>query len=476
MTFPSQLNGRVSEDLRLLGAEPANWIPHDQRADHDVLIVGGGQSGVAIAFALRRAGVQRASVIESQLPARTGSWRAKARMRNLRTAKANLGPDLEIPSLTFQAWYEATAGRAAYEELARIPTVAWADYLDWLREMSGVVVRYGTRLVSIEPEGQRLRVRLERDGQTVTETCRKIVLATGIAGCGEPFIPSELAGLPTHALTHTDTPIDFSALRGQTVAIVGAASAAFDAASTALEAGASSVHLFCRAAQLAPSSNMATLNYPGAQENFYHLPDAVRWTLAWHFRERSPGPTPEVVARATRFDNFHLHLGSRDLGTQWRDDAVELRTQGAVIRADRVIAGTGYRTDLSLRPELAAIAPSIALWGDRYEVPADEQGRPTVLSPYLGAGYQFLERSVGTAPWVRQIHCFNFAAITSFGRHVGDVGSIRAGVPRLVRHIVRDLFLGDLDQHVERLTGSVADELAYAAYAHSVVTPASADA
>ncbi|WP_213765524.1 SidA/IucD/PvdA family monooxygenase [Caballeronia sp. dw_19] len=475
MTPLSHLNARVSEELRLLGSEPENWIPDVAHADHDVLIVGGGQSGVAIAFALRRAGVRRTSVIESQRPARTGSWRAKARMLNLRTAKANLGPDLGIPSLTFQAWYEATAGRLAYDELARIPTTAWADYLDWLREITEVDVRHGTRLVRIERDGQRLRVHLERDGQPVTETCRRIVLATGIAGSGEPFVPPVLAKLPAHTIAHTDDPIDFAALRGRTVAIVGAASAAFDAAGTALEAGAKNVHLFCRAARLAPSSNMATLNYPGAQENFYHLPDAVRWKLAWHFRERSPGPTPEVVARATRFDNFHLHLGSTDLSAQWRDDAVEILTQGATVRADKVVAGTGYRTDVSLRQELAAILPLIALWRDRYPALADEQDRPTALSPYLGPGYQFLERTPGAEPWVRQIYCFNFAAIASFGRHVGDVGSIRAGVPRLVRHIVRDLFLGDIDQHVQRLTASVDDELSYAAYAHSVVAPESSD-
>ncbi|HEM7842899.1 TPA: NAD(P)/FAD-dependent oxidoreductase [Burkholderia multivorans] len=476
MTTLPQLNTRVSEDLRLLGLDPENWIPDVAHTDHDVLVVGGGQSGVATAFALRRAGVRRTSVIEAQPPERTGSWRAKARMVNLRTAKTNLGPDFGIPSLTFQAWYEAIAGRAAYDELERIPTGAWADYLDWLKTMTRVDVRYRTRLLGIEHDGQRFRVRLDRDGQHVTETCRKIVFATGIAGCGEPFIPAVLTSLPPHTYAHTDAQIDFTALRGKTVAVIGAASAAFDAAGTALEAGAKQVHLFCRADRLAPSSNMATLNYPGAQENFYYLPDAVRWKLAWHFRERSPGPTPEVVARATRFDNFHLHLGSTDLKVQWDGNNVGILSHGVLIRADTVIAGTGYKTDLSLRPELTAIAPLIALWRDRYSAPTEEQDRPIALSPYLGPGYQLQERVPGTAPWVRHLYCFNFAAITSFGRHVGDVGSLREGIPRLVRHIVRDLFLDDIDQHVQRLTASVNDELSFAAYAHSVVVPASLDA
>ncbi|MDR8763882.1 FAD-dependent oxidoreductase [Burkholderia multivorans] len=470
MSTLSPLNDRVREELRLLGAEPDNWVPQTPHVDHDVLIVGGGQSGVTTAFALRRAGVRRVSVVETQEPQRTGSWRAKARMINLRTAKSNLGPDLEIPSLTFQAWYEAKAGRDAYQNLVRIPTAAWADYLEWLRDITHVPVRFRTRVLNIEPVNDYLRVQLEHDGRHRTETTRRLILATGIAGSGEPFVPPALAALPRHQVAHTDDPIDFAALRDRTVAIVGAGSAAFDAAGTALEAGARHVHLFCRSAQLTASSNMSTLNYPGAQENFFHLPDATRWQLAWRFRERSPGPTQEVVERATRRDNFHLHLNSSDLTARQQQGAIGLRTGEVTVQADMVIAGTGYRTNLGLRPELASIAPFIALWRDSEAVPANERDRPAALSPYLGAGYQFQERTPGSAPWLKQIYCFNFAAITSFGRHVGDVGSLRAGVPRLVRHVVRDLFLSDLDRHIERLTSPVSDELPRSVYADSIYT------
>ncbi len=476
---PHRLHDRVVEDLRWLGAEPANWVRERVNVDHDVLIVGGGHSGLAIAHALRRAGIHRTTVVEAQPPERTSTWRTKARMRNLRTAKSNLGPELGIPSLTFQAWYEATVGRDAYEALARIPTEAWKHYIGWLAETTGVVVRNGTRLVDIAPDGDRLCVRLEKDGTRVTESCRKIVLATGISGSGAPLIPDALTSLPASLVAHTDSAIDFSSLRDRTVAIVGAASSAFDAAGTALEAGARAVHLFSRAERLAPSSNMSTLSYPGAQENFHSLPDAARWHLAWHFRERSPGPTPEVVARASAYDHFHLHLGSNDLQAREvaRDGGsqVEITSQGNHVAANLVIAGTGYRSDLRLRPELASVAPHILRWADRDAVPADQRDRANALSPYLGAGYEFQPRERdgsgrhSDVAWVRHIHCFNFAAITSFGRHVGDIGSLKEGVPRLVRHLAQALFLDDLDYHMERLTQPVTDELAFADYARSVV-------
>ncbi|MBD1551485.1 FAD-dependent oxidoreductase [Pseudomonas typographi] len=468
------LQQRVADDLRLLGQPPENWVPDPMGTDHDVVVVGGGQSGVAAAFALARAGVTRTSVIESRPAAATGSWRAKARMLNLRTAKSNAGPDLDIPSLTFRAWYEAQHGRAAYDELPRIPTAEWASYLEWLREQAGIAVRFGVELLRIEPDAGVLRLHLRRGEARFTETTRKVVLATGIVGSGEPFIPQPVTeALPPTHYAHTDTPIDFAALAGRTVAVLGAGSAAFDAAATALEAGAAEVHLYCRHPRLAAASNMGTLKYMAAQENFANLADPLRWKLAWHFRERSPGPTPEVVARATRFDNFTLHLGAAGLSVGLDGGQVRLLSRGHELRADYLIAGTGYTCDLARRPELAAVAADIALWRDRYAIPEAERQRPNATYPYLGPGYQFQQREPGKAPWVENIYCFNFAAITSFGRHVGDVGSIRYGIPRLVSHLVKDLFLADLDHHVARLFAEVPDELQYAQYAHAVHTPAS---
>lgn len=479
----SDFHRRVADDLRWLGQEPENWVPDTAGTDHDVLIVGGGHSGVAIAWGLRRAGIRGVSVVESHAPANTGAWRTKARMRNLRTAKSALGPELGIPSLTFQAWFEAAHGREAYDALARIPTRAWTEYVTWLKDITAVDVRYNTRVIGIDSSGEHLRVELERDGQRSVETTRKIVLATGIAGSGEPLTPAAVSHLPASLRAHTDSPIDFSRLKGRTVAIIGGASSAFDAASTALEAGAAAVHLFCRAERLSPSSNMSTLSYPGAQENFHSLPDDARWRLAWHFRERSPGPTPEVVARATVHDHFHLHLGCKDLHASAIDGKAAIWahgtsrtpgmqvTPGPSVLADQVITGTGYRADLSLRPELADVAPHILRWGDLDTIPKTEKDRANALSPYLGAGYEFQSRTPGAAPWLQHIHCFNFAAITSFGRHIGDVGSVKEGVPRLVRHIARDFFLADIDQHLQRLTRPVPDELAYASYAASVVSP-----
>jgi hypothetical protein len=51
--------------LELLGPAPENWVPDRPGIDHNVFIVGGGQTGCAFAFALRRAGTGRVSVIDA---------------------------------------------------------------------------------------------------------------------------------------------------------------------------------------------------------------------------------------------------------------------------------------------------------------------------------------------------------------------------------------------------------------------------
>ncbi|MEC5386424.1 NAD(P)/FAD-dependent oxidoreductase [Uliginosibacterium sp. H3] len=470
-----QLEKEVARSLRYLGDAPENWVPSREGVDHDVLIVGGGQSGVTTAFGLRRNGIHNVSVIDSADENTVGAWQTKARMRVLRTAKKNTGPDLGIPALSFRAWYETQHGEAAYEAITRVATSDWIDYLAWVRKTLRVPVRFGTRLLRVEAvrassEGvDFFRLHLEAEGKAFVETARKIVLATGAVGGGLPFIPQLIEQLPANLRAHTDDAIDFAALAGKRVAVIGAASSAFDAAGVALEAGAARVHLFARSADVVRASPGKQVTYPGAANHFFDLPDTERWRLAQHLRGRSPGPMLETVQRATRFDNFHLHFNASVRGATLIEGGVELDVDGELFEFDYVIAGTGYRIDAALRPELAAFAEDIAVWADKPVVDAERDAQSSALRfPYLGAGYEFTEKVPGRAPLLRNIHCFNYSAITSYGRHVGDVSSLTTGVPRLVSAISRDFFLEDYDLHLQRITGSGAFELTGAEYAHSI--------
>jgi cation diffusion facilitator CzcD-associated flavoprotein CzcO len=391
-----------------------------------VVVVGGGQSGCALAFALRRAGIGKVSVID-QAPdeARAGVWLNAARMNVLRTPKTLPGPELGIPAFGFQAWFEARHGQAAYAAIERIPRQAWAEYLAWYRRFLGIPVRYGARLVRIEPSDGRFRLHLDTESGAAVETARKIVLANGVGGNGGPYTPEWLSdGLPRHLYAHTADVIDFASLRGKRVAVVGGAASAFDAAAVALEAGAGAVHLFARRTTLAATPVSRVRGYPGAYDNYGDLPDDVRWHQAIRFRRAGSTAPADAIERVLRFPNFHLHLGSPWLSAREEGGGIVAQAAGDEFRFDFAIAGTGYFVDPQARPELADFAGDILLWRDRYQPPPDEEDPYLGAHPYLGAGHEYLERLKGAAPFLGDIHVHNPAGFVSFGWPEGDVPSM----------------------------------------------------
>ncbi|MFL5288653.1 MAG: NAD(P)-binding domain-containing protein [Rhodopila sp.] len=455
--------------LRLIGPDPANWVPDRPGVDHNVVLVGGGQTGSALAFALRRAGIGRISVIDAAPDeARAGVWLTAARMNLLRTPKNLAGPELGIPELSFQAWYEARHGANAYAAIDRIPRLDWADYLSWYRRFLNIEVRYNTKLLRIEPAQGLFRLHLTVAAEPCVETARKIVLATGFTGNGGAYVPPEIAALPEDYRSHTQDPIDFARLRGKTVAVLGAAAAAFDAAGVALEAGAAAVHLFARRKSVASVPIARVRGYPGAYDSYRQLPDAIRWHQAVRFRRYGSTPTIDAIERAVAFSNFHLHLGAPWQKSYVEAGAVVAHAADGVHRFDHVIAGTGYFVDPSARPEIADFADRILLWKDKYKPPPDEEDPFLALHPYLGEAHEYLEKTPGTASYLRDIHAHNPAGFVSFGLPIGDVLSMRRDLPLVAARISRDLFLADLDHHEKRMNGSIAADFPPEVYAKAV--------
>jgi cation diffusion facilitator CzcD-associated flavoprotein CzcO len=278
------------------------------------------------------------------------------------------------------------------------------------------------------------------------------VFANGYAGAGGPNVPEFIRALPAQLWTHTTGNIPFEAMAGKIVGVVGAGSSAFDAAAVALESGAAEVHLFSRRSYIdypAPPSPQAApppdRGYGNMLELSYELPDVVRWRNFLLGDRRVASVPLDSLQRAVEFDNFRIHLNSSltDVAATG-DGKVAGRVGDERFRFDHLIAGTGYRIDLSAQPELARIHEAIARWGDRYKPSAGEESEAGASHPYLGAGFEFLPRAGADAPYLRNVHCFNLAAALSFGIPVGDVPSV-VDQPRLVTAIARDLFLDGID-------------------------------
>jgi cation diffusion facilitator CzcD-associated flavoprotein CzcO len=447
------LNARVRSDLDRIAHPRMPWLTPrmgpDGKPALDVLVVGGGQSGLAIGFGLLRAQVTNILVVDRCARGAEGPWLSYARMHTLRSPKDYTGPDLDIPSLTYRSWHEAKFGPADWDALGMIPRRNWAEYLLWMRDVTGVPVRNETEIVGVAPAADGLLAVSLRGPGGAAETlhCRKLVLATGQDGAGCWWMPDFVAALPTALRAHAADPIDFPALSGKIVAVLGAGASALDNAATALEHGAAEVHLFCRRMEPQLIQPYRWLTFAGFLRHLSDLDDAWRWrfmSAVLGLREGFPQPTYD---RCAAWPNFHLHTGTSWLGARPAGHGVEIDTTSGPFAADFLICGTGVEMDFARRPELAGFAANIATWADRYDPPPDERDDRLGRFPYLAADYGFVEKTAGATPWIADIHLFTIASTMSFGPSGSSINAMTTAVPKLVAGITRSLFRQDIDSH-----------------------------
>ncbi|WP_038013687.1 NAD(P)-binding domain-containing protein [Thalassobaculum salexigens] len=453
------LEQRVAEDLPKIAYPSGRWVPPHHTADGtrilDVLIVGGGQGGTAIAHALTRQRIVNFRIVDQSEPGLEGPWNTYARMATLRSPKAVTGPDLDIPSLTFQAWFEAQHGVAAWEELNKIDKGDWVAYLLWLRRVLDLNVENGKRVERIEPADPYL-VATVRDLATGAEervTARKIVLATGIESSGRWWTPPVMEPVDKRFWAHTCEGIDFAALAGRRVAVLGAGASAFDNAATALEAGAASVTLCVRRPELQRVQPFRWLSFPGFLGHFHTLDDAWRWRFMNYLLSMREAFPRETWQRVARHGTFQLRTRAAWERIEPAGDAVRITTPSGALEADYLIVGTGFDMDMALRPELDGVAEHVARWSDRYVPPAGGENPRLGRYPYLGPAYELLEREPGAAPWLKHIRLFTFGATMSFGPSGASINAMKFAVPRMAAGIARDLFHEDVADHWENLTG-----------------------
>ena len=444
----AELEADVARDLALTAHPRAPWlVPKTSggRPVLDCLVVGGGQCGIAVAFALKRDRVDNILVLDRAAAGREGPWVTYARMHTLRSWKDQTGPDLKIPSLTYQAWHEAQFGAAHFADMRWIPKELWNDYLLWFRRVAGIPVRNGVTAGRISPartdDGLPCLSVETNEGPMLA---RKVVLATGQEGFGEWWMPEFLAALPRALRAHAAEEIDFAALRGKVVAVLGAGASAFDNAATALEAGAAEVHLFCRRAEPMVIQPYRWLTFAGFIRHIHEMPDAWRWRFMSYILGLREGFPQDTYNRVLAFPNFTMHVGRPWTGARAQGGRAVLETARGDFVADYAISGTGVRMDASLVPELAGCADNIALWSDRYAPPAEEANERLSAFPYLAPDYAFVERRAGQTPWIRDIHFFGIGTTMSFGPAGSSINAMTIAVPRIAAGVTRGLFEADL--------------------------------
>jgi cation diffusion facilitator CzcD-associated flavoprotein CzcO len=455
-----RLTERVRRELELLDYPKREWLrPRSTSAGehvHDVAIVGAGQGGLATAFGLMRERVGNLVVLDENPLDRAGPWLNFARMLTLRTPKHLTGPDLGVPSLTPRAWYEAQHGDGSWDSLGLIPKESWAAYLTFYRRTLGIPVCPDTRVGALrwDTAERAWQVPCVTGGSKRVLHARRVVLATGIEGSGQWHVPAMIRdALPAALYAHTRADIDFHALAGKRIAVLGAGASSFDNASTALEHGAREVRLFCRRPDLVHVNPYRWAEFVGFLRHFGDLPDADKWRFISQILRMGQLPPTDTYRRATRHAAFHLHSGATWSAVEAVGDAVRLTTARGVFECDFVIVGTGFVTDLRLRPELALLEKGIARWADRFTPPEGERHEDLLRHPYLGPGFEFVEREPGSAPHLQYLYNYTFGSLLSLGFGGSSISGMKYSVPRLVSGITRSFFVEDRDAHFESLLG-----------------------
>lgn len=456
------LEAQLARDLACLELPAKPWVPPRMSGDQpvrDAVVIGAGMCGLAALAKMVLGGIANVVAYDAAPAGLEGPWRGFARMQTLRSPKTLSGPALGLAQLTFRAWFTAQWGDAAWERLDKIPKDQWMDYLVWYRHVLGLPVRNEVRVTRISAEGDLIALDLE-GAETGRVLTRHLVLATGRSGLGGAAVPGFLSGIDRRYWAHSADPIDFAALAGKRVAVIGAGASAMDNAATALEAGAGSVDLLIRRKEMPRINKMTGIGSQGVVQGMHMLPDAWKWKFVDYTTTSQTPPPRSSTLRVSRHPNarFFLDAGVRSVSVT--GNALSVETTQGTLDYDFLIAATGFVNDFGGREEFAAIAPHIRSWRDGRQTA--EMGPPRAGmsdAPDLGPAFEFRERVPGACPMLSRIHCFNDAAMLTHGKVSGDIPAVSAGADRLVRGITAALFAADVEVHFASLVAYDIPEL-----------------
>lgn len=442
------LEAQLHEELSFLEYPTAPWVNPAGDGVYDVAIIGGGMGGLTAAFALMREGITNLQVFDSNPAGMEGPWMTYARMPTLRSPKGLAGLALGLPKLTFRAWYTAQYGENSWGNLYKIPTPLWMEYLCWYKKVLMISVKNQCAICSIEPIGNVLELSAENGEKFLA---RKVILATGRSGFGGEQLPSCAACLPKELYAHTCERIDFDLLKGKKICILGVGASAFDAATYALEGGSASVTILGRRPEIPYINKFSAIADIGFTYGYFQLTDKDKINIIYNTLEKGTPPPVEALERLKKFPNFKVITGvgiktiNENKGN--KRGIFLTKEDGSTDFFDFLICATGFAIDGSKQSELKKFFNLIQLWSDiEPDIKSSLAGYP-----HLGGHFEFREKVPGSAPYLKNIYCFNYAATLSHGLTSSTISDISVGALKLSKGIAADFFQDNLQEYFQRL-------------------------
>jgi cation diffusion facilitator CzcD-associated flavoprotein CzcO len=432
------LRRAVAQDLEVLSYPSVPWKYTRDPGRLEVAIIGAGHTGKSLAFGLRRSGVPNVRLFDRNPKSQLGPWRTYGRNRTLRTPKDVVGGlDWGIPNLNIRRWCDARYGPDYWNSIRLIPRELWADYLDWYAETLALPIQYETSIDDVTWDAAKHCFQLKTSQGPVE--ARFVVFATGILAAGGPQIPKIVRdSLPSTAYAHSADPIDFTALRGKRVLVVGGGASAFDNANLALENGAI-VDLVLRRSKLTNINRFRWSEWNGFHRHYPHLDDATKWFYTLEETRLGQLPPAPTYAESIQNPRFTLRENAEIESLRLENGVIHGVYGGKALEHDFMICGTGFHNNLAAQTELRSLRPHIALWKDRYQPDPALANEEMSDSPYLGPNLEFTPKDPAHAYLSRAYYLYT--GLSSLSGFRADLSSLQFVAPNVCDHIARQLFL-----------------------------------
>lgn len=273
------------------------------------------------------------------------------------------GPDWHLDAAgehTFEAYFEDAGLDPADHD--PVPIGVFLDHTDWFRERTGLEVDQ-RHVASLATDDEGGFVATLDDGSALR--AEKVLAAPGV----DHFVnlPDWHDQVPDGRETHTLDLVDFDALAGARVAVIGGRQSAYEWAALLCDHGAASVDVVHRHPTPAFDRVSWALADPYVEQSLAHrgwwrtLPTAQQQAIALEFWQVGRLTLEHWLVPRLRPEVVTSHPGTEVVAvTATTDDASVLTlSDGTVLTADVVVHASGYRADVAAVPYLAPLVDDL---------------------------------------------------------------------------------------------------------------------